>query len=332
MGRLKDLFTKVAYALSFGMRGADIELMGSARNGAGEGSSISHEVDEERLSHGLLKGEVNQEVEDLRYRTYKVSSESEKYDYIGNGIAVKNDEKVSCNDTKPVFSFSQSNMLDYGNVAEGVSMADRNNRFIFEIGYKEPVRFRIERYITQVDCTVDKVCWKASTTLHFWKEGTPDDPTSKPFVNELSKIATAASSGGLSEGFIKRSEILSMIDTLSFSTYKAKGEDDYVIYNFLGGGKFVKFEDNTENGEYLITFEWSMFSRVPVDFSEKYYSENIARKYETKAPKDTPLNLTEYKKVYRCAVCGKEIKDDRYCYIQDLGMVCQDCMDNFEKE
>ena len=92
MNKIKKYLLNLWYGLPFGLKAADTEIMGSNNNGS-DGSSIHQEVSDERVAKHLLKGEVTQEVEELRYRTYKVAGESENYEYLGNGVAVKSDKK-----------------------------------------------------------------------------------------------------------------------------------------------------------------------------------------------------------------------------------------------
>ena len=64
MSKIVDFFKNIGFMLSFGMKGANAEIMGGATS-ASDGTTINHDVDDERLSHGLIKGEVNQEVMDF---------------------------------------------------------------------------------------------------------------------------------------------------------------------------------------------------------------------------------------------------------------------------
>ena len=89
---LKNKLLNILYSLPFGLKGADSEIFGSKTNSE-NGTEISQEVSDERLGRHLLKGEVTQSVEELRYKTYKVANESENYKYLGNGVAVKEEKE-----------------------------------------------------------------------------------------------------------------------------------------------------------------------------------------------------------------------------------------------
>ena len=57
------------------------------------GTSIIKQVQDKRVSEALLKGEITQEVQELRYRTYKVDKESKTYEYYSPTLALKNDKQ-----------------------------------------------------------------------------------------------------------------------------------------------------------------------------------------------------------------------------------------------
>ena len=61
------------------MKATEDEVLHQTANSIGGGSSIIKEVDDTRVSKALLKGEITQEVEELRYRTYKVDKEAKTF-------------------------------------------------------------------------------------------------------------------------------------------------------------------------------------------------------------------------------------------------------------
>jgi hypothetical protein len=103
INKLKSLF----YSLPFGLKAADSEIMGADSTGVINDTVVQQQANDKRVAKHLLKGEITQEVEELRYRTYKIDKESNKYDYVGHGVAVKKDEKKPNN----IIRFSQENKL-----------------------------------------------------------------------------------------------------------------------------------------------------------------------------------------------------------------------------
>lgn len=318
--KIKRFVTSLYYGLPFGLKGANSEIMG---NGSQDmvGTEISQEVSDERVAKHLLKGEVTQEVEELRYRTYKVSNESEKYKYLGGGVAIKDETKTDSERTR--FKFSQDNE----NICESVLNSLKQvggtgvDRYRFEIDYTEFVRFKVEKFATRVDVDIDDENKKIETTLHFSSEPNPYDAASMPFINELKRLMSAKN-----EYEISRNEIASTIKNFSFATYKAVNEESFVTYNFINGGKYKSIRK--ENYEYLLTLTWDEYMRTPMNLEVKYYSKSMAEKYENNERKETVVSVGNVIRKAYCSVCGKEME----LYDHDIQKangnepVCKECM------
>ncbi len=300
MNKIKNFFLKIYYSLPFGMKAADAEIMGGGTQD-GSGVEINQEVSDERVGHHLLKGEVTQAVEELRYRTYAVANKAENFKYLGNGVAIA--EKAERQpQNKTAFKFTQENENICETVLETLKQVGSYGveRYRFEINYKSFVRFKIEKYATKVDVRINDKEGSIVTVLHFNREPNPYDAVSKPFINELSKLLFLKTPYE-----IERNEITSSIESLSFSTYKAKGEDNFVTYSFMGGSKFDGFEEKEH--DFLLTFSWNQYIRVPLDLENKYYSKSMAEKYEKKERKDNPISVAKVERKRHCSVCGKEM-------------------------
>lgn len=321
MNKIKKYFLNFLYGLPFGLKAADTEIMGSKQVDS-DGTTINQEVSDERVAKHLLKGEVTQEVEELRYRTYKVENESKNYKYLGNGVAVKegNGEKKR---ERTKFKFTQDNE----NICESVSDTLKQvgnygiERYRFEIDYNSFVRFKVEKFMTKIDVDINEEIGKIETTLHFSTEPNPYDAASMPFINEIKKLLDVKN-----EYMASRHEISSSIVNISFTTYKAHNEDDFVNYCFINGAKFKSFRQ--EGYEYLLTFEWSEYMRVPLDLESKYYSKSMAEKYEKKERKNVDVSLAQGERKRYCSICGKEMS----VYDADIQEadghepICKECM------
>lgn len=321
MNKIKKYLLNIWYGLPFGMKAADSEIMGSKSVDA-NGTTIQEEVSDKRVAKHLLKGEVTQEVEELRYRTYKVSNESENYKYLGNGIAVK-EEKKKKNEHRKKHKFTQENENLCQTVLETLKQVGSYgmDKYRFEFDYDSIVRFKLEKFATKVDVNINDEIGLIETTLFFNKDVNPYDGTSKPFINEISKLANVKS-----DYEIKRNEIASSIKNFSFSTYKANNEDDFVTYSFTNGGKFKSFEENKH--EYIITFTWDEYIRLPLNLEAKYYSKSMADKYKNKEKKDAVVSLAEVERKRYCSVCGNEISvyDADIQEASGQEIICKDCM------
>ena len=82
------------YDLLYGMKATEDVVFHQSGSGDGDGTSISKQVEDTRVSKALLKGEVTQEVEELRYRTYLVDKESKCFEYYAPTLAIKKTHKI----------------------------------------------------------------------------------------------------------------------------------------------------------------------------------------------------------------------------------------------
>lgn len=307
---------KWLYAIPFGLKG--FEEVVAHSNGVSDGSSINvlKEADDERVGEHLLKGEVTQSVEDLRWRTYTVDNEAKKYTYIGNGVALK--EEPSVRESAMVHKFSMENKLSVGTISDGV---DAVSKPVLEVVYKSFVRFKLEKYVSEFDVDINEGTRSFLIALHFSKHPNPNEPTSKMFINELQRIASSIDT-------LRKSEVFGEIECISFSTYKAKGEEDFVIYTFNDGCEIVGLEETSDHNEYVVTLRFNTGVRIPRDFGEIYYSEHMAKKYANKELRETPIDFKTYERKHYCSVCGKEISvyDGDILTYEGIGPVCTDCL------
>ena len=321
MNKIKKYFLNLIYGLPHGLKAADTEIMGSKQMDS-NGTTINQEVSDERVAKHLLKGEVTQEVEELRYRTYKVENESKNYKYLGNGVAVK-ENNIEKKQDRTKFKFTQDNE----NICESVSETLKQvgnygvERYRFEIDYNSFVRFKVEKFMIKIDVDINEEIGKIETTLHFNTEPNPYDASSMPFINEIKKLLDVKT-----EYEVSRHEISSSIVNISFTTYKAHNEEDFVNYCFINGAKFKSFRQ--EGYEYLLTFEWDEYMRVPLDLESKYYSKSMAEKYEKKERKNVDISVAQGERKRYCSICGREMS----VYDADIQEadghepICQECM------
>ena len=319
--KIKKILLNIYYGLPHGLKAADAEIMGGGSQDS-IGTSISQEVNDQRVGRHLLKGEVTQEVEELRYRTYAVANESENYKYLGNGIAVKEEKEKTTNNRKK-FKFTQENENICESVLDTLKQVGSYGieKYRFEIDYESLVRFKLEKFATKVDVSIDDDEGIIETVIHFNTEPNPYDGTSQPFINEIKKLK-----GVKNEYEIKRNELASSIKNLSFSTYRAYGEDDFVTYSFTGGAKFVKLEEI--GYEYLMTLSWDEYIRLPLNLEAKYYSKTMAEKYKNKERKDVAVSMVNVERKRYCSVCGKEMSvyDADIQEASGQEIICKDCL------
>ncbi len=289
-----------------GMKKTEDETLHANGDNVDCGSTVDQKVSEHSVAKALLRGEVTQEVEDLRYRTYEVARESTHYRYFSPMLAKKkqlNDNEflsVENEDGLEIVTI-QENKLEVETVNEVLSRlgdkdtyTDRDKKFNININYKDFVRFNVCQFVKKV--VVKKCDDEHSAVIDIYVSKYPDDKviSSKPFVREVERIKDKG----------VRSDILS-IDTLSFETYKAYKLDDMIRFEF-GNFKFDKIIEY--DGDYVLRFNTKIIDGG-TDLTKQYYSERMAKKYKEKAKKELVINYDPDLdiRVYKCADCGKEV-------------------------
>jgi len=336
INRLKSLF----YYLPFGLKAADSEIMGANSTGEANDTVIQQQVNDKRVAKHLLKGEITQEVEELRYRTYKVDKESNKYNYVGHGVAVKKDEKKQNN----IIKFSQENKLVCNDILTELKHVNDYGveRYTVNIDYMSPVRIKLQEFLTLVDVVI-KDGEKAVTTLHFSDVRNPQVFKSKPFVAELEKLETLFNNNdtyGLS-----RNDYATSVLCMNFTTFKATdGQPDVVNYNFTNPELIGVHH---ENGEFKLLYQWDSYNRI--DLTEKFFNAELEEKYKKKEKKnqsseqmiEDEVKFTfkesvkpeegfwnSHNRIIKCSKCGKDIDTFMDGFINDEKTgkpICVEC-------
>ena len=284
--KIKDFFS----AVLFGMKAGD-EMMTTSQVEIPEGSGIHKQIEHKSVLRDLLKGEVTQEVEELRYETFKAEEMSNEYHHIGSGIAIKNKgDKATV--AKKRKKFVQYNLTEeyslnecYEMLAERQSPTDLPTRKIFKATYKNGVRFKLEKYAAKVK--VDLTGNKYLTYLYF-----TDDTMNgnvRPLVNyikktrkELDAIAESGNENKLNS-YKERNELCSELETFKFTTINAE--------NDVPNGIDYKFREATlesieqEEGYVVLVYSWKYFDGN-VLLSERFKSKSAEEKFKTKAKRE----------------------------------------------
>lgn len=266
------------------------------------------------LSRALLRGELTEEVKQLRYRTYKVDREAKKYKYYAPTLALK---KKEGKDNKFV-SYDKSDGLEVitiqYNSAVGEDVKDAINqienggrggetKYIFQIERNFRPRFRLEEFLKKV---VVKRFDETHAILDFYFSKYPErffnnsnDKSfrSKAFIHEIESIRDKH----------LKSDILDM-EKMRFVTHHAYKKDDLIEYVFrnLWFKEVVEFD-----GDYILRFNASI-EHDGIDLTAAYYNKEMDEKYKKHEKKETILDLVGEVPVqtYICADCGKEVTFD----------------------
>lgn len=324
---IKSLF----YALPFGLKGADTEIMGSGNTGGEDGIVAKQQVQDNRVAKHLLKGEITKEVEELRYRTYKIDRETDKYDYVGNGIAVK---KEKSNPKPNVIKFSQPNKMICSDVLTELKRVDgyEIEKYTVDIEYKYPVRIKLEQFITLVDVYIEEG-ENAVTTLHFEDAMNPSEFKSKPFINMLSKLYDDFNKNDTYA--ISKNDYAAALIGMSFATTNTIGDEHSIISYSFSLPELIAVQH--DNGEYLLKYQWKVYKRV--DLTDKFFNAELEEKYKNKEKKNVKVetdikDVVEFNSInapnyfIKCSKCNRDINKYTEGYITDKDTgepICIDC-------
>ena len=269
------------------MKAAEDEILLSKVDSSSVDSGIHQQVHQHRVGRDLLKGEVTQEVAELRYRDYKVYKESKNYKYVGEGEVIKENKSYSS-------VFHQGNQRVCKATYENT---DEQETFTIKIEYNDFPRFRLERLCQSITCYQHQA--PIEIILNFDNCAAHDDPYRRTFLNELQRIYDLEQSG-----LNIKSEIYDSIKHLSFVTYKAVDEDDFIKYDFYTLQGLETFKDDDQ---FRIRFVVGIHERE--DLTQKFYNKEMDEKYNKREEKRIELrqNIMDEQRVRKCAECGKDI-------------------------
>ena len=307
----------ILYSVPYGMKGAGDEIMGSNISGDGNDTTINQQVSDERVARHLLKGEITQEVEELRYRTYKVDREAKNYNYIGHGVAVKKEKEENVN--TGVIKFSQENKLICNDILTELNrIGDYGvEKYNINIDYLSPVRFKMHEFITVVDVYI-KEGERAVTTLHFSDVMNPQEFKSKPFILELGKLETQFSNNDTYA--LSRNDFATEVLCMHFTTFNATDEHpDVILYAF----KYPELIGvHHEDGEFKLIYQWKEYERT--DLTDKFFNAEMEEKYRNKERKNINAGMEVAEEIVKCPICGKEVSNLEII-MSDDGPSCFDC-------
>lgn len=303
------------YSIPYGMKGAGDEIMGSNVSGDGNDTTINQQISDGRVARHLLKGEITKEVDELRYRTYKVDREAKNYNYIGHGVAVKKEKKEKPNAIK----FSQENRLICNDVLTELNHVGGYGveKYNISIDYLSPVRFKMQEFLTLVDVYIPEG-GNAVTTLHFSDVMNPQEFKSKPFVMELGKLEKQFSNNDTYA--LSRNDFATEVLCMHFTTFNATEEHPDVISYTFSRPELIGVHH--EDGEFKLLYQWDEYERT--DLTDKFFNAELEEKYRNKEKKDMNVGMDVVEEKVKCPICGKEVSNLEII-MSDDGPSCFDC-------
>jgi hypothetical protein len=261
------------------MKSADEKTMGVTKEGNITDNTIEEHVSEEGLYADLLRGEVTQEVMEMRDSNYRGYRGSFDYKYLGNGSVIKKENMATpklnvFNPDNLNVLLIQDNKLIVQGVLEATENAEKegdevsNKNSNFSLTFERDVfpRFLLEKYVKKIVVRENGINNKID--LYCSTYARQFNPTDSLFITELKNIF---------ENKIKPSDTV-MIDTIEFITDACYGSKDIVLFKF---GNLNYETINMYDGNFVITYSATPICNG-IDLTEKYRTKEMDMKYENK--------------------------------------------------
>lgn len=267
------------HSLFIGMRNADVMLTTNQKTHDGSGLEIPDNAGG-GVFKDMLEEKVTQEVEELRYTSYRVANESKKYRYVGNGKAIKKTESqlterhvnIEETDNLPIILIQDNTLICedvYTSLKEVGKKENKKNFHDYVIKIKRDIfpRFQIEQYVKKLvlkqadgNYVIDLYCSKYPSQFSEKKD--------KAFISEIQKIKS---------GKVRNSDVLDF-NEINFVTSNAWGIDDWFKFSF---NDFEYYDIVEFDGNYVIRLgcQSNIFMENLLD---KIYCESAEKKYENK--------------------------------------------------
>lgn len=321
---MKKLFTKFfnefkiwVHSLAAATKNVETQTLSQVNVDSVEGGiNVVQDVNQgvHELAKALLRGELTEEVKQLRYRNYKVDREAKKYKYFSPTLALK---KKEGKDNKFI-SFDKTDGLEVITIQYNYAISEdvldaikqienggrgKKTKYKFEFKRDFIPRFRMEEFAKKV---VVKRLDETHAILDFYFSKYPerffrrsDDKSfrSKVFIHEIESIRD--------KGI--KSDMLD-VEELRFVTNHAYKQDDLMEFVF----KNIMFREVAEfDGDYILRFKASI-EHDGIDLTAAFYNKEMAEKYENKEKKELVLDVSGGAPIetYVCSDCGKVVTFD----------------------
>ncbi|MBP5723700.1 MAG: hypothetical protein J6X18_09040 [Bacteroidales bacterium] len=296
-------------ALSFALKRTEEHTLRQNGDDIDAGIGAEQQINENRVSKALLKGEVTQEVKQLRYRTYKVDEEAKEQEYYSPLKAIKREKQDNrhIKYKKPegcTLILIQPNKPEAESVYESINKFENKDRepqqYTIRIKRRFVPRFRLEEYTRRLALFSRE---DGSTVADFYVSKYPDPSEfkAKAFIRE---VKTVMESGRKSD--------LTDFSSFTFETYKCYNSEDYQEYTL----KKCSLECFDEyDGNYIFRYVTKETPEVVNNrLSDKFYDAEMEKRYRNKEKKIATFDLNPYSDInkveYVCSKCGKKFYYD----------------------
>lgn len=291
--KIKLWFLLVRNSLFRGMKSADDLISNGNKTALDNGVDAEERLEEKNVYKNLLKGEITQEVKDLRYETYQAYQKSMDYQYVGGGQAKKKNNMLTVHKE----TIENSNNLDIVIVQRNFEVyddmlstledknIDREPLHTIKLKRNTHPRFLLENYTHLL--AVKKTDIENQFEVDFYVYSGPKDNNPKDiyFIKEM-------------EGFYKsKSKTSEIIDfeELEFVSSKSWPVDDNLEFHFKNFKfqKVIKYKDS-----YIIRFLAN--GNTPINLIEEFNDPIAVEKFNKKTPRKgnkTAIKLSDAKDI-----------------------------------
>lgn len=293
--KLKEWLRNQVAGLSIAFSNVEKNLLNQEGKSLSESAGTNQERkhQEGTLADSLMRGEITQEVKNLRWRTYKILQEMEKLtinkvDDDGNAITYQlgkanNSDALSKIRLDKYDDYSLemvfNNIEIFGGIANAIT-----NELVSSLDYfatnktEKPLaierdffpKFYLENYTKKIN--IRRIS-DTNKLIEFYVSKYPDEynKNTKLFIKELKKIIEDST---YNTNILKMSEI-------GFITNNTLGADDYLLFTYTNivFDKIIEFD-----GHYVIKFTGTVQTNGE-NILLKYVEPELDKKYETKERK-----------------------------------------------
>lgn len=329
--KIKRFINNLRISFFFGLKKTDEDIFGQKTNSLGE--TISEQKQQlNQLGEALLKGEVTEEVEMLRDRTYWVADKSKEYKVIVDTLGTTKAVNVGTKKNK-LININIPHVLRFENDSLEIVM-DNNaiptsilqglqavgsygikNEYPLKFEYEYSPKFKLDEYVKKIVVRKSIVDGNTFVDLYVPIFKGSYERLERIFDVELKKIKDG-----------KTKPINVEFDTVYFLSDKAYGTDDLCEYKF----KFKEFIGINEfDGKYVLTYTVDVLE-YGNKITDKFKNDKLRKKYEDKEVRTTTLDLTgEFKNSCKCDKCDNIVNLYDYRITKNsIGVgLCNECLE-----
>lgn len=291
------------HSLFWGLSDADKVIQGQDNEPNEKTVGIHQVKDTQRVSHALLRGEITKSVAELRYRDYLVSENSRNYHVFGDE-AVSTTDNILINERQIPKKFGGVNH----EICNGFSESDSPTKYTLKFEYFESIKFPLDKFC------VHFLVEENFISLYFSLLPNRNVATSKAFSNYLNKLIVSSNDFGAEYKKLK---------SISFTTYKISAVANYIKFTFKN---LLLSDISVVNNEFVLKYAYE--SKEIENLLEKYTSEELKKKYETKEEKHLPQDVNIFEIANTCQLCGKPISVEEGASNKSIvgKFCCTDCL------